>query len=162
MKKLITLLFLLVFVFFIANIESANAAKKTVKKAAPSIPIEELTAINTDIEKLTSKVFQNSLFSPEENAQIIQTKMKLDTHLLASPMTEFAPMYYKLGKLLKIRGYKTESIDCFQTILENFADTALAPKAKTELETLGVIIKEPEQTDEGTTEQISEEEQEEI
>ena len=39
---------------------------------------------------------------------------------------------------------KDESIDCLQTVLENFADTALAPKAAAQLKSMGVVVKAPE------------------
>ena len=57
-------------------------------------------------------------------------------------------------QLLKKRNYKNEAIDCYQTILENFTDTAFAPKAKQELLKMGVKIEEPQ-------EEVSEEEFEE-
>ena len=38
---------------------------------------------------------------------------------------------------------KPEAIECYQTILENFSDTALAPKAKSALEELGVTVTAP-------------------
>lgn len=142
MKKILVMLLLLCVVYSMANIESANAARKS-KKAAGGITAEELTTMGTDIDKLTSKIYAHSLFSPEENAKIIEIKMKLDSQMLVAPDPSFAPMYYKLGKLFLARNYKPEAIECFQTILENFADTALAPKAVTELKALGVEIKDP-------------------
>ena len=38
---------------------------------------------------------------------------------------------------------KDESVESFQTILENFADTALAPKAAAQLKSMGVEVKAP-------------------
>ena len=57
-------------------------------------------------------------------------------------------------KLLWIaREYKKEAIECYQTILENFPDTALAPKASQALKKLGVEVVTPseEQQDDGST-----------
>ena len=41
---------------------------------------------------------------------------------------------------------QAESIECFQTILENFSDTALAPKAIANLKAMGVEVAEFEDT----------------
>ena len=43
---------------------------------------------------------------------------------------------------------KAEAIDCYQTILENFSSTALAPKARTALEEMGVTVTAPVITEE--------------
>ena len=50
--------------------------------------------------------------------------------MLMSSSTELAPLYYKAGNVYKLRDMKPEAIECYQTILENFSDTALAPKAR--------------------------------
>ena len=49
---------------------------------------------------------------------------------------------------------KAEAIDCYKTILENFSDTALAPKATAALLEMGVEVTAPsndseEEEDEG-------------
>ena len=46
---------------------------------------------------------------------------------------------------------KPEAIECYQTILENFSDTALAPKARTALESLGVTVATPTTTEEDSS-----------
>ena len=75
--------------------------------------------------------------------------------MLVSTATEMAPLYYKAGNVYKLRDMKTEAIDCYKTILENFSDTALAPKARLALEELGVTVDAPaasteeEESDEG-------------
>ena len=43
---------------------------------------------------------------------------------------------------------KIEAIECYQTVLENFSDTALAPKARTALEDLGITVTAPVETEE--------------
>ena len=43
---------------------------------------------------------------------------------------------------------KAEAIDCYQTVLENFSDTALAPKARAALAELGVEVTAPVVTEE--------------
>ncbi len=63
--------------------------------------------------------------------------------MLVASATELAPLYYKAGNIYKLREMKPEAIECYQTILENFSDTALAPKAKSALEQLGVTVEAP-------------------
>ncbi len=63
--------------------------------------------------------------------------------MLVSPDVALAPLYYKVGVLYKSRDMKDESIECFQTILENFGDTALAPKAAAQLKAMGVAVTVP-------------------
>ena len=63
--------------------------------------------------------------------------------MLISIDPQFAPIYYQLGIIYKARELKDDAIDCFQIILENFPDTAFAPKAKRELQKMGVNIKDP-------------------
>lgn len=141
MRKVLALLLLFTVIFCLANVDSVQAAKKG--KSAGGITPEQLTTIGTDIDTLTRKIYQASLFSPEENAKIKQIKMQLDDQMLISPDPAYAPLYYKLGYLFKARDYKDDAIECYQTILENFADTALAPRATKALAALGVVIKDP-------------------
>ena len=55
---------------------------------------------------------------------------------------------YKAGNVYKLRDMKPEAIECYQTVLENFSDTALAPKARAALEELGVKVEAPTVSDE--------------
>ncbi len=109
--------------------------------------------MSATIDNLTRKVYSNSLFSPQDNAKMIEVKIKLDNQMLISPDLTLAPLYYKAGNLYLAREYKKEAIDCFQTILENFPDTALAPKAAQALKNLGVEVVNPnaEEEEEGST-----------
>ena len=71
--------------------------------------------------------------------------------MLIAPDAGLAPLYYKAANLYRTRDYKKEAIDCYQTILENFPDTALAPKARQALKDMGVEIVEPAaESEEGT------------
>ncbi len=148
MRKLLALLLLFTFVFCCANLDSVQAAKGG-KKSAGGITPEQITAITTDLDVLTRKVYQASLFSPQENAKLAQIKMQLDDQMLIAPDPSYAPLYYKLANLFKARDYKDEAIECYQTILENFADTALAPKAIKALTAMGVVVKDPNADSEG-------------
>jgi len=135
--------------------DSALAAPKSKKKVKASLSEEQLLEMNKDLNTLTRKVYSNSLFSPQENEKMITIKLDLDDAMLKMVAPEYAPLYYLEANLLKKRNYKNEAIDCYQTILENFKDTAFAPKARQELLKMGVTIAEPQ------TEEISEDESEE-
>jgi hypothetical protein len=128
-------------IFFSFLSTDAYAASKKSKKGG--LKPEEITQLTTDINVLTKKVYAQSLFSPAENEKLINIKIMLDDAMMGAPSPEFAPLYYKAGNLYKAREYKQEAIECYQTILENFADTAFAPKAQAELLKLGVKIAVP-------------------
>ena len=132
---------LIMIVFSMASKDSM-AAKKA-KKGGGTISQEDMTSMSDTIDKLTKKVYANSLFAPSDNAQMIEIKIKLDNQMLIAPDVSLAPLYYKAAILYKAREYRQESIDCFQTILENFPDTALAPKARQALTAMGVEVVEP-------------------
>lgn len=142
MRKILALLLLFSIVFCMANTDSVLAAKKG-KKAAGGITEEQMTTIVSSLDTLNKKIYSNSLFSPQETAQLGQIKMQLDDQMLIASDPSYAPLYYKLGNLFKAREFKDAAIDCYQTVLENFADTALAPKAVKELKAMGVEIKDP-------------------
>ena len=142
MRKFLALLLLFAVIFCMASTDSVQAAKKG-KKAAGGITEEQMTTIVSTIDTLNKKVYSHSLFSPQETASIGQMKMQLDDQMLVASDPSYAPLYYKLGNLFKARGFKADAVECYQTILENFADTALAPKAVKELKAMGVEIKDP-------------------
>ena len=114
------------------------AAKKSSKLSK-----EAITEMSDSIDKLTQKIYGRALLSPQDNETLIGIKIKLDNQMLMSANTELAPLYYKAGNIYKLRDMKPEAIECYQTILENFSDTALAPKAKAALESLGVTVTAP-------------------
>lgn len=119
-----------------------SAAKKSSKLSK-----EAITEMSDTIDKLTEKIYGRALLSPQDNETLIGIKIKLDNQMLISSSTELAPLYYKAGNVYKLRDMKPEAIECYQTILENFSDTALAPKAKTALEALGVTVTNTPSTD---------------
>ena len=136
---------------FLMAAKDTQAAKKT-KKSASSISQEEMNTMSNTIDTLTRKVYANSLFSPDDNSKMIEIKIKLDNQMLITPDITLAPLYYKAGNLYKAREYKQEAIDCYKTILENFPDTALAPKAMATLKEMGVEVVIPKKdTEEGST-----------
>ncbi len=117
---------------------SADAAAK--KKAKGGLNQEQMDTMNKDLNTLTRKIYSNSLFSPKDNETLINIKLDLDSAMLKSVSPEYAPMYYMEANILKKRHYKDEAIECYQTIMENFGDTAFAPKARQELLKMGVKI----------------------
>lgn len=140
MKKILVLLLVGIAVLMAFNIESVEA-KKSSKKGG--ITEEEMTTMSTTIDTLTKKMYGRGLFSPTDNENLIDIKIKLDNQMLVAPDVSLAPMYYRIAILFKSREMKDESIECFQTVLENFADTALAPKAAAQLKSMGVEVKAP-------------------
>lgn len=152
MKRTLFLLLIGMLVFSMAQMDSF-AAKKAGKGG--SIPAQQMTEMSETIDRLTRKVYANSLFSPEDNSEMIEVKIKLDNQMLIAPDLTLAPLYYKAGNLYNSRGYKKESIECYQTILENFPDTALAPKATQALKAMGINIVAPKKEDGETTGQAA-------
>lgn len=149
--KRILLSILVGFLLLSAISLDVSAAKKSSKLSK-----EAITEMSDTIDKLTQKIYGRALLSPQDNEELIGIKIKLDNQMLMSSSTELAPLYYKAGNVYRLRDMKPEAIECYQTILENFSDTALAPKAKAALETLGVTVTAP------TVNEDSEEEDEEI
>lgn len=145
MKKLLVLFLIGAIVAVLFSLESVEAKKS--KKGG--ISEEEMTTMSTTVDNLTKKMYANCLFSPEDNENLIDIKIKLDNQMLVAPDPSLAPLYYRIAILYKSRDMKDESIECFQTILENFADTALAPKAAAQLKTMGVEVKAPTKPGEG-------------
>ena len=142
MKKFFT--FLLAGFFLVSAIcLDVSAAKKSSK-----VSKEEIQQMSDDIDNLTKKIYARALLSPQDNEILIGIKIKLDNQMLVASATELAPLYYKAANVYKIRGMKTEAIDCYQTILENFSDTALAPKARAALADLGIEVTAPTVTEE--------------
>lgn len=138
MKKLLTLLVAAILVLTAFTMD-AEAAKKTSKK----INMEDMEAMTATIDNLTKKVYGHALLSPEDNQRLIEVKIKLDNQMLIAPDPSLAPLYYKTANLYQKREMKQEAVECYQTILENFSDTALAPKARTALRAMGIKVAEP-------------------
>lgn len=131
----------------------ADAAKKNVKKKGVSQ--ETITDITTKVNTLTQKVYERELYTPEDSKSLITLKLQLDEHMDNLPETAFAPLYFKIGNIYRMRGNEKDAIVCYQTILENFSDTAYAPKAKDILTQMGVEIRMPmENSDEDFEEEI--------
>lgn len=139
MKKILVLFCIFVLAGLIFGMNSVEA-----KKAAKGgISPDDLTKMSDSVDGLTQKMYGHGLFSPEDTENLASIKIKLDNQMLIASDPSLAPLYYKLGVLFKSRAMKDDAVDCFQTILENFADTALAPKATAQLTAMGVTIALP-------------------
>ncbi len=134
---------LVVFLLLSAISLDVSAAKKTSRLSK-----ETITEMSNSIDKLTQKVYGRALLSPQDTEELIGIKIKLDNQMLKTPSIELAPLYYKAGNIYRLREMDSEAIDCYQTILENFSNTALAPKARVALESMGVNIANPVTTNE--------------
>lgn len=141
MKKLFALVIIVIFFFTSSASHDASAASK--KKGKGGITEEQMTQITTDIQRLRKKIYAHGLFSPQDNETLITMKMMLDDVMLTAPDPTFAPLYFNIGLICEQRQMKDDAVECFQTILENFGDTALGPKARNELTKMGVTIKAP-------------------
>lgn len=140
-NKLLVLIIIGALVGIIFSFESVEA-KKSSKKGG--ITQEQMDSMSATVDNLTKKMYAKGLFSPADNENLIDVKIKLDNQMLVAPDVTLAPLYYKVALLYKSREMKDESIECLQTILENFADTAFAPKAIAQLKSMGVAVKAPE------------------
>ena len=120
----------------------AQAAKKSSAKKS-KISQEFLQETETEINRLTTKIYGRALLSPQDNESLITIKIKLDSQMIQGSAPELAPLYFKTGNILKMRDMNKDAIECYQTVLENFANTAFAPKAKAALLDLGIDVKEP-------------------
>lgn len=139
-KKLLIIALVGILCFVLIGMQGVDAKKSS---KAGSISQEDMDAMSVTVETLTKKMYGRGLFSPEDNQNLIDIKLKLDNQMLVASDPALAPLYFKVGVLYKSRDMKDEAVDCFQTILENFADTALAPKAAAQLKLMGVEVKLP-------------------
>ena len=142
MKKII-LSCLVAFLLLSAISIDVSAAKKSAKLSK-----EDIANMSETIDKLTQKIYGRTLLSPQDNEELIGIKIRLDNQMLMASNPSLAPLYYKAGNVYRLRDMKSEAIECYQTILENFSDTALAPKARTALEQMGVEVAAPAATTE--------------
>ena len=124
----------------------ADAARKNTKEKqeAPKVDEEQLKNLTQKIDLLTRKYYTRELYSPQDSDDLINIKLQLDEIMNTTPEPVYAPLYYKLGSLYKLRGMKAECVDCLKTVIENFSDTAYGPKAREVLTEMGITIKEPE------------------
>ncbi len=122
----------------------ADAAKGNTKSSKKKGVSQELiTDLTTKIDNLTKKIYERELYTPEDSKQLIEAKLQLDEQMDILSEASFAPLYYKIGNIYRMRGAEKDAIICYQTILENFSQTAYGPKARDILTEMGVEIKIP-------------------
>ncbi|MBQ8848127.1 MAG: hypothetical protein IJ003_04205 [Candidatus Gastranaerophilales bacterium] len=130
----------------------ADAAKKAVKKKG--MPQEEVTQLNTDVDNLVKKLYERELYTPEDTKNLVSLKLKLDGQMDIMPEASFAPIYFKIGNIYRLRGEEKDAIVCYQTILENFSETAYGPKSRDILAEMGIEVKLPSQNEEELDEEF--------
>lgn len=147
MKKFLVYILIGFFVLSAVSLD-VSAAKKSSKLSK-----EAVQEMSDNIDNITKKIYARALLSPKDNETIIGIKIQLDNQMLVATASELAPLYYKVGNVYKLRNMNSEAIECYQTILENFSDTALAPKARTALADLGIEVTAPAVTEESENEE---------
>lgn len=147
MKKFLVYILIGFFVLSAISLD-VSAAKKSSKLSK-----EAVQEMSDNIDNITKKIYARALLSPKDNETIIGIKIQLDNQMLVATASELAPLYYKVGNVYKLRNMNSEAIECYQTILENFSDTALAPKARTALADLGIEVTAPAVSEESENEE---------
>ena len=142
MKKII-LTAITIFLLLTAISLDVSAAKKSAKLSK-----EDIAEMSDTIDRLTQKIYGRSLLSPQDSEELIGIKIKLDNQMLMASNPALAPLYFKAGNIYRLREMKPEAIECYQTVLENFSETALAPKARAALEQMGVEVAAPQASEE--------------
>ena len=147
MKQFLSILILFLFIIGLVLNQAlpADAAKKASKKKG--LAPEVITEITQKTDNLTKKIYEKELYTPEDANTLISLKLQLDEQMDILPEAAFAPIYFKLGNIFKMRGADKDAIICYRTVLENFSQTVYAPKSKEILESMGVEIEVPTSSD---------------
>lgn len=142
MKQIFSIVipFVLIMTLILNQMLPADAAKKSAKKGLSK---EAMTEITTQTDTLVKKIYQRELYTPEDMEQLIALKLRLDEQMDILPDASLAPLYFKVGNIFRLRNEKKDAIVCYQTILENFYDTAYGPKSRDILTEMGVEIRVP-------------------
>ncbi len=142
MKQLLSVLLLVVMVIALVlnQMLPADAAKGKKK----GVSQEKLDEYTKNIDDLTKKIYRRELYTPEDADNLIALKLELDEQMDILPEANFAPLYFKIGNIFRLRGADKDAIICYQTVLENFSQTAYGPKSKDILIEMGVEINPPE------------------
>ncbi len=158
MKQTLSILVLFLFIMALVLNQAlpADAAKKAVQKKGVSQ--EFIQDITTKVDNLTKKIYEKELYTPNDANQLIGLKLQLDEQMDILSEASFAPLYFKIGNIYRLRGQEKEAITCYQTILENFSETAYGPKARDILTEMGVEIRVPVETPEDEDDSFSDEE----
>ena len=142
---ILILIILVVSVIFISP--QADAVKKSKKNA---LTPEEFDKLTTSVNKLVKKVYSVSLFSPSDNDELFDAKMKVDAEIQGeSPDPSYADLVYKIAFILKEREFKDDAIIYFRTLIDKFPDSTYVPRATEELRKLGVKLDSGSEGDTG-------------
>jgi len=137
---------LLILALALNQVLPADAAKKASKKKG--IAQEVLVEITQKVDNLTKKLYERELYTPEDARELISLKLQLDEQMDILPEASFAPLYFKIGNIYRLRNEEEDAINCYQTILENFSDTVYGPKSRDILTKMGVEITLPNDEEE--------------
>lgn len=154
MKQTLSVLIplLLIMALAINQVLPASAAKK--EKKIKGIEQEVLVELTEKTDNLTKKIYERELYTPEDAKELISLKLKLDEQMDILPEASFAPLYFKIGNIFRLRGQETDAINCYQTVLENFSETVYGPKSKDILTQMGVEITLPEDSSKNNEEEL--------
>ena len=138
MKQLISVLIpiIIVIALVLNQMLPADAAKGKKK----GVSQEKLDEYTQSVDNLTKKIYRRELYTPEDADSLIALKLQLDEQMDILPEANFAPIYFKIGNIFRLRGEEKDAIICYQTILENFSQTAYGPKSRDILTEMGVEI----------------------
>lgn len=119
---IISVLFIF-FLVFLIGFEKANAQKnESGEKQATQTAINEgIEEANKSISNLTKKIYAISLFSPEDNDELIGLKLNLYNLWTKNPTNrELAKPMLETALILKSREMYDEAIEFLNIIIENF------------------------------------------
>jgi len=132
-----SVIFLVIIIFCaVLLVPQTCEGKKSKKNALSPEDFEKLTV---SVNMLVKKVYSHSLFSPADNNNLFDAKMKVDVEIEnPAPDATYAELVYKIAFILKQREFKDDAIDYYRTIMDKFPDSAYVPKAAEALRQLGV------------------------
>lgn len=128
--------FIAILAFFILLLSCTST---TDAKKSKGLTDDELKQVVENVDKLTKKVYARGLFSPEDNAMLVDVKTKLDS-IMSSSFKDpvYAQLFYDTAYVCKEREYNDDAIEYFSLVTEKFAGTSYAKKATKELDVLGM------------------------
>lgn len=143
MKQTLSLIIPLLLILALAlnQVLPADAAKKAAKKKG--VAQEVITELTQKADELTKKIYERELYTPLDARELVSLKLQLDEQMDIMPEASFAPIYFKIGNIYRLRNQEEDAINCYQTILENFSDTVYGPKSRDILTKMGVEIALP-------------------
>lgn len=134
-------IFVIIILFSVVLFAPQTCEGKKGKKS--SLAPEDVEKLTASVNMLYKKVYSNSLFSPADNDELFEDKIKLDEQIEGeSPDEAMAGLVYKMALIFKQREFKDDSIDYYRSLLDKFPDSAYVPKASAALKELGVKLEE--------------------